>query len=388
MATESSSRPLNILHLASSERWTGVAEPVVSLAREQQRMGHRVWVGCVPGRSFERRARQRGVEIVPGLRLNRRMNPLHLISDILLLRKFCRKNRVDVVHAHLLHDHWLAATALRGIFAPKGRNPLLLRTLHGSAAPRNDWYHRRLFLKYTDRFVCVSGDAARRAEATLGMRPGSVPYVGGGVDLDRFKPGLDPLTIRSELGIPADAPAMGLVARMRAGRGLRWLMEAIPLALERAPEAYFFVVGRGELKHWFRDEIRKPAYKGRVKYAGYRTGDLPQAYAAMDAALFLGLGSEGTCRAVLEAMGCGRPVIGVAKGAVPEILNDGQTGLLAQDHDARDLADKIVEMMRDREKMRTMGEEARRRAEERMHESRRAEAFERIYRELVDSKGL
>lgn len=379
-----SRQPLKILHLASSERWTGVAEPVVSLACEQTRLGHRVWVGCVPGRSFERKTRQRGLAILEGLHLNRRLHPFHLLADLFLLPRFCREQGIDIVHCHLLHDHWLATAAFRWLRpASKGRRPLIVRTIHASAAPRGDIFHRQLFLHYTDKFVCISADAAHHAESSLHLPAGSVPHVRGGVDVERFRADLDGSDFRASLCIPADAPLAGIVARMRAGRGLRWLTKAIPQVLERVPGAHFVVVGRGELKHWFRDEIRKPIYRNQVHYAGYRTADLPLAYAAMDVSLFLGLGSEGTCRAILEAMGCARATIGVDQGAVPEIIEDDRTGYLVRRHDITDLAAKLTAMLKDRAKCAAMGRAARTRVEELFNEPLRAQAFEDVYRNLL-----
>ena len=82
-----------ILHMLSSERWTGAAEPVVSLARYQEELGHATWFACTPGKSLEKRARMMGLQMAPGFRLNRRATVGHL-SDILSLRRFVRQNRI------------------------------------------------------------------------------------------------------------------------------------------------------------------------------------------------------------------------------------------------------------------------------------------------------
>lgn len=384
---DQSQRPLKILHLASSERWTGVAEPVTSLAVQQQKMGHQVWLACVPGQSFERKARQRGLHVLAQFHLNRRLNPLHLLSDYRWLRRCCRQLGIDIVHTHLLHDHWLAAGSLKNFcslgFGPK---PLLIRTVHTSAPLRTDWLHRKLWLQYSDKIVCVSRSAARRAEEALALPKGAIESIGGGVDLGRFLPGLDGAALREELKIPPDAPVAGIVARMRAGRGFRWLMRAMPLVLEKLPEARLIAVGRGELKKWFKHELTYPEYKGRVIYAGYRGRDLPAAYAAMDVSLFLGLGSEGSCRAILEAMASGKPTIGLNRGAVPEIISDGNTGFLVKHRDVKDLAEKMVSLLADRGRAAAMGNEARRRAEELYSESARAHAVEAIYRKVLESR--
>jgi glycosyltransferase involved in cell wall biosynthesis len=375
--------PLRILHLASSERWTGVAEPVSSLASVQQALGHKVWLGCVPGRTFERKAQEFGLDVFDGFHLNRRLNPFHLISDLRLLPRFCRENAVDIVHAHLLNDHWLATLTLGCLKKHNAGRPFIVRTLHTTVTPRNDWVHRKLLFDRTDALVSVSYYAARRVEKALEYAPGTLPHVYGGVNLSANAPGHDGTYLRRKFGIPIDAPVAGLVARMRAGRGLRWLMSTIPQVLERVPDAYFFVAGQGELKHWFKNERVKSEYKDRVKYVGYRSGDLPLAYAATDVSLFLGLGSEGTCRAILEAMACGRPTIGVDQGAVPEIVADGETGWIVRDRNSEDLAEKLALMLGDRRKCAEMGQAARKRVEKEFTELHRAERFIEIYQRLL-----
>jgi glycosyltransferase involved in cell wall biosynthesis len=382
----SSLPPLRILHLASSERWTGVAEPLVSLAMQQEKMGHKTWVGCVPGGTFEDVAREHGARMVERLSLNRRLHPLQFFSDLRRIPRFCREKNIDVVHCHLLHDHWMASWALKGLW-PKpgtGKRPLIFRTNHASGAPRNDWPHRRLFLKYTDQLICISRHAAERTETALGLDAGAIPHVSGAVDLARFHPDLDRQALRSEWGVPPEAPLIGIVTRVKAGRGVRWLMRAVPRVLERVPDARIVIVGRGELKKWFRKEIKNPVYAQRVINGKYRGPDLPEAYAAMDATLFLGLGSEGTCRAIIEAMACARPTIGTTLGAVPEIIEDGRTGLLARDRSMESLADCIVELLSDRDRCAALGRAAREAAEKRFSEAARAEAFMEIYARALE----
>ena len=391
-----SSAPLRILHLASSDRWTGVADPVVSIAREQQARGHRVWVACGPGFTFEEEARRRGVEVVADMDPGRSNNPLRFLTDAAFLRAFCLREEVDIVHCHLSHDHWLAAMALRRLrrapghagvtSAPQGSasrsattggpRPRIVRTSHLSGAPRHDWFHRRLFRMHTDAVICVSEVAARATEAALGLAPGSVTVARGGVDLERFRPGLDGREIRRIVHVPDDAPLAILVARVRAA----------PRVLERLPNARIVVFGRGELKKWFRAEIRKPQYDGRVLNGGWRGGDsLPLLYACADATLFLGLGSEGSCRAILEAMASGKPTIGTNTGAVSEIIVHGETGLLVPHQDDAALADALVDLLGDPARARALGAAARRRAEERFSESARAEAVLAVYDRLVGS---
>ena len=366
-----------ILHLVSSDRWTGVAEPVASLASHQQAAGCEVGLACVPSRSFERQAKRRGLRVLTSLYLNRRLNPIHLIKDLRFLRQFVRDERIQVVHTHLIHDHWVAALALRG-----GDRPILLvRTVHRVESLRADLFHRWLFASATDLTIAISAESRRLLAARLGLAADKTRVVYGAVDAARFRPDLDGSGFRRELKIPPGAPLGGIVARMVEGRGHGWLLEAFGRARRQAPELYLVLVGRGPLKKPLRAEIARLGPGKRIIMAGYRGDDLPQAYAAMDFHILLGQGSDGSCRAVLEAMASGKPNIVVRRGVLPETVRDGEDGLLVEPNDVDGLAAAMVRLAAQPQETAAMGRNARRRVEERFREEIRAHETLAAYRD-------
>lgn len=376
-------RTFRILHLASSERWTGVAEPVVSLAREQQDLGHEVWLACVPGQSFERRASQRGLRVLRQFYLDRRLHPLHFASDLVRIRRFVRNNAIDVVHAHLPNDNWLAVLALLGL-----RRPFIIaRTFHRWEPPRSDPFHRWLFGQRNDLTIATSRSLLEQFNGRIALDRKVARVVYGGVDYERFNPSISGERVRREFSLPSQAPVAGIVARLTHGRGHRWLFRAVPLIARRLPDAKIFVAGRGPLKRPLRAEAASPRLRDHVIMAGYRRPrDLPETYAAFDVSLFLGMGSEGTCRAALEAMATGRPVVAVRMGALPEIVEHGVTGLLVEPDDAGALADAVVRLLTDREERERMGKAARRAVLERFTERQRAEATLEAYRAAWEAR--
>ena len=370
-------QPLRILHLASSERWTGVAEPVVSVAREQMNAGHEVWLACVPGQSFERRARALGLRMVDEFHLDRRLHPVNLVRDFIGLRRFVVRHRMDVVHSHLLNDNWLAGLALVGVEPP----PLLVRTFHRWEPPRNDPFHQWLFGRRNNVTIATSQSLLDLFNGRIALAPQSVKVTYGGVEYERFHPEVSGEAVRREFGLPPDAPVAGIVARMTPGRGHRWLMNAVPEIARRLPEAQVALVGRGPLKKPLRAEINGSALRRNVVMMGYRRpSDLPETYAAFDVSLFLGMGSEGTCRAALEAMASGLPVIAVRAGALPEIVEDGKTGVLVEPDNAAALAQAIVELLGNRQKRARMAAAARQAILERFTEKQRAQSTLEAYR--------
>jgi len=379
-------RTFRILHLASSERWTGIAEPVVSLACEQQKAGHVVWLACVPGRSFEQRARQRGIRVLDHLHLDRRLNPLRFLGDLAGIRRFIQENHIEIVHSHLLHDNWVVAFALVG----KHRPPLLVRTFHRWEWPRADILHKWLFGHRNDLTIATSQSLLDLFKGRIRLAPSATAVIYGGVDGERFHPGISGEALRREFEVPLDAPVAGIVARMSPGRGHRWLFNAVPEVARRMPQARIFVIGRGPLKYPLRAEVASTPLRENVVMTGYRYKDLEAAYASLDVALFLGMTSEGTCRAALEAMAAARPVIALRAGALPEIIEDGKTGLLVEPDNARELADAIVRLLANREERERMGRAAREAVLSRFTEHQRAEAtlaaYQTIWRAKFDAE--
>src|SRR5256886_12551272 len=102
---------LSILHLATNRWWTGSADPTIQLARAQHARGHHVLLAVPPGDRFEAKAREAGVTLVDGFHLRARLAPFEIARDARRLRAIAREHRVDVLHTHHSHDHWLALLA-------------------------------------------------------------------------------------------------------------------------------------------------------------------------------------------------------------------------------------------------------------------------------------
>jgi glycosyltransferase involved in cell wall biosynthesis len=211
------------------------------------------------------------------------------------------------------------------------------------------------------------------------LPPERIIAVEGAVDSQRFQPGEGGDHVRSQAGVAPDAPVAGIVARMMPGRGHQLLLRAWSQVARRLPGARLLIAGRGELEQELRRQAEQPDLKGSVVFIGYRR-DLPQVYRALDLKVLLAPGNDGTCRAALEAMASGVAVLAADRGALPEIVRDGQTGRIVptDDHDA--LAAAILQLLNDRQGLLEMGRRARMDAESRFTVGRQAVEIERLYR--------
>src|SRR5262249_45011578 len=132
-------RVLRLLHTVANRWWTGSAEPALDLARTLRGRGHDVTFACIRGDALEARAAAVGLPPVAGLALERTARPWVLARHGRALRRLVREHGIEVVHAHLTHDHWLAALALRGLACR------LVRTVHHRRAIRAGAAQRWLF---------------------------------------------------------------------------------------------------------------------------------------------------------------------------------------------------------------------------------------------------
>jgi glycosyltransferase involved in cell wall biosynthesis len=201
----------------------------------------------------------------------------------------------------------------------------------------------------------------------------------GAVDLARFAPKPPDPALRAALGLGPQQRAVGVVARVQRHRRFDLLLEAMLRLAPRDPTARLLVVGRGT--HIDAVAKRPAAELGiadRVLFAGYREADYVDVLRTIDVLTFLVPGSDGSCRALLEAHACGIPAVASRRGALPEIVADGETGLLV-DEDPEALCAAWQALLADSERRVRMGRSARQRAERCFDPARLAKEVESLY---------
>jgi glycosyltransferase involved in cell wall biosynthesis len=367
-------RPLTVLHLVANRWWTGSAEPVIRLLSGLRARGHRVLLGLITGDRFEQKAREAGLEPLPGLSLEVPGNPVHAAGDLRRVRQAVRAEGVDVVHVHHSHDHWLGWL---------GRGPAgLVRTFHNARAVRlhgvSPWLYRR-----TDALIAVSREIEERG-LRAGIPPARLARVDGVVDLQRFEDG-DGAAIRKEFDL-GSAPVLGCVARLAPRRGHELLIRGFQQLLPDYPQARLLLVGKGEARTRLETLVGDLGLAREVLFAGYRDADLPAVLQALDAFALMGAGSDESCRAALEAMAAGRPVVGRRVGALPETVVHGVTGLLVDDDHPESVAAALRALVAQPERAAAMGRAGRERAQALFGPDAHAAQVERIYRRVLDAR--
>lgn len=325
---------LSIAHTEASMGWGGQEIRVLTEARGFSERGHRVTLYAAPGSRIAEEAPGYGVRHVE-LPIGRKRP-----SGVLALARAFRAGRHDVVNTHSSTDSWLAAIACRFVRPA----PVLVRTRHVSVPVPNDPATRWLYGRATARVVTTGEALARQLVRDNGLDPARVESIPTGIDLARF--GTIPRgEARAALGLPADAPIVGIVATLRSWKGHRHLLDAF--ARVAAPGALLVIVGDGPQRDALERQAASLGLGGRVRFAGQQR-DVAPWLAAFDAFVLPSTANEGVPQALLQAMAARVPCVTTNAGAIPEIAQDRATALVVPPGEPAALADAIDELLRDR----------------------------------------
>jgi glycosyltransferase involved in cell wall biosynthesis len=334
--------PMKILQLYSNHKWTGPADHALNLVSWlKQRSEVDVFFACGRRRRLEnhliKKADERGISCMDGLFLNKHLN-WKVIPDIFSLKKMVAQNNIQLIHSHQDND------ALTAVLAGFGQR--MIRTCYeGEPVP----------LSYRQRFIL--GRAAKIMTASVRVQKylaeiypdKAVEQVDIPVDPDRFRPFAKSEKLLAEFGLGADDPVAGIVARVQKHRNFPLLLDAIEQVAREIPDLKFMIVGRGtHIETVARQPVRQRGLDKHVIFTGYRQDDYRDVLNLFDYKIFLVPGSDGSCRAVREALAGGKPVVAARKGILPELIQDGKTGLLIDDK-PEELARAMITMTRDRE---------------------------------------
>ena len=375
---------MKALHLFSNSRWTGPAEPAVRLCIALREQGVETSLACCPGppgrvNYVVDTARAHGIEPIPGFHLVKHLDPIKNRLDVRTLRSHLREDPPDLIHCHLDNDHRIATSAA----APLGI-PVIRSSYHGVGFPKM-WGLRRILRR--TRFLIEPSQGALEHDAALhGFPREHMAVAPGAVDTSRFDPARALPDGRAQLDLPPDAFVVGIVARMQTHRHYEDFWRAIRWLADAHPHARAVALGRGTKEEQVaRQPVRELGLEGHVHFPGYAGGD---DYVAMLKALnclvYLVPGSDGTCRAVREAMALGVPGVVADRGMLPEIVTHGADGLVF-DGSAESLFEALQQLAQDPPLRQRLGQNALQKAQTHYALPVQAAAVRGIYERVTQS---
>jgi glycosyltransferase involved in cell wall biosynthesis len=290
---------------------------------------------------------------------------LRFWPSVLRLALLLRRERAAIVHSnslYCLHGAWAA------LFA---RVPHVWHIREIPDVPRPA---RSLLLamavRLSVRVIAMTEAVGAMFDGRLRKRGPKVVTVPDGIDLSAFHPGCDGARIRHELGIASDAPVAGFVARLDPWKGAEVFVRAAAAVSKQLPDARFIVCG-GELPGYesYADGLVRLASElgldGRLHFTGwtYNVEAIPDVMAALDVLVHTSVRPEPFGLVLVEAMATAKPVVAARHGGVPEVVDEGVTGLLVEPGDWQGYAAAMLDVLRDATRAGALGAAGRTRAE-------------------------
>ena len=374
-------RPHNVLHIITRLDPGGSSENTLITVAGLDRSRYRP--SLMTGRSGE------GVASIIIPHLGRKIHPFNDLLAYGEIYRQIRNGRYTLVHTHSSKAGILGRWAawLAGV-------PIIVHTPHGHVF--YGYYGRvpsymfilleRLTARITDKIITLTEQGIREhVERRIAPRE-KFTSIHSGVELSRYtEPRPDPVIARKQLGLSPDWPVVGSVGRFGPVKGYDTFLEAAALLRARQPKVQFLLVGEGGEEVRLKRLAEQLRIEDRILFLGWQH-DIPEILSALD--LFvLPSRNEGMSRTLVQAMAMGKPIVATRVGGVPEVLGEGEAGLLVPPDDPVQLSQAIELLLTDGELARKLGEGGKRRAPAYSAERMVAE-IESLYETLLRKKGL
>ncbi len=360
---------MNILHLDSEQDWRGGQSQILLLSEGLKKKGYGVMVlGCCP--LLINRCREREIEA--------QEIPIHSEFDILAAIKVARvlkRENIQIIHIHSSHAHSI------GLLAS------LIRPTKVVLSRRVDFHIRKnpiSWLKYKikiDKIIAIS-QRVKRVLVEDGIDEKKIDVVYDGIDLTNLRnPQGDYLY--KEFGFSKDIPIIGIVAALTPyeHKDHKNFLESASIIKENLPSAKFLIVGDGPFKREIENLSAGLNLSDSVIFTGFRT-DIPQLLSIFTI-FVLSSYLEGLCTSLLDAQAVGIPIVATNTGGIPEIINDGVTGLLVPPRNPGALAETVLKLTLDRPLAKRLAE-AGKGSVKRFSQERMVDETEKIYFEVMN----
>jgi len=332
------------LHIDTARTWRGGQNQVLLTVNGLREIGHRAALVAHPDGELRRRAAE-GLELIP-LAPRTEM----YLSAAWRLARVVKRLQPAVVHAHDAHGVAMASLAL-SLGGTGTQGPALVASrrvdFHLRQNSFSRWKHRQV-----DCFICAS-EAIRQMLVADGVPPDRTVTVHEGIDLDHVR-SAPAVNVHEAFWLPHRAPVVGNVAALVPHKGQRHLIEAAHLVIQQMPDVRFLILGEGELRDSLERLVREHHLEKHVFLPGFRT-DVLGCMKGFDLFVMSSV-TEGLGTALLDAMACGKAIVGTRTGGIPEVVEDGETGRLVPPRDHAAMAQAILNMLADDEQRRRMGE--------------------------------
>lgn len=372
-------KKLNILQLINVRWYNACAHYAISLSYALKRRGHKVIVAGDLKSPPLFKAKELGLFSYEDLYLSY-TNPWMIVYNIKRMVDLVEKEKIDIINAHRGEGHLIAAM-VKGFFK---RQVPLIRTRGDVRKPKVNLFARYLNDKLTDKIIATCQVLKESYIKNLNMSEDKVIDIPVGIDHDFFSPREGNRIWKEKLSLPEGSLVVGILGRLSPVKGHKYFMQAAEYVARQIPRAIFIICG--EDAQISGSELKVMSEKMRLKesfrFLG-RVEDVREVVSLFDIGVVSSVGSETICRVALEYMSMGKPVVGTKVNAIPEVVKHGFNGFLVEPENAQQIADALIELLKDGKKRKNFGEASRRIVLEKFTLDLFAQKTEEIYFSLL-----
>jgi glycosyltransferase involved in cell wall biosynthesis len=235
-----------------------------------------------------------------------------------------------------------------------------------------------------DSYIAVSEKVKEHAISHSKIHPDKIVTIYNGVRSIDNRINADPAAIRKTLNLsPSDRVVM-VIGRLRREKGHAYLIDAIDDVRKKIPDIELIIVGEGEEEKRLKDKAKKLSLTDTVHFTGVRE-DVPALLALAELVVLPSLW-EGMPNCLLEAMNAGKPIVATRVGGIPEVVIDGDTGILVPPRDSKALKEAIIKILSRREEAQEMGMRGKKRVVQCFPLEKSIHATETIYQESLSKR--
>ena len=360
---------MKILYVDTERVWRGGQEQLFTLMSGIKERQHQVCLAAPAESPLSVRARERDIEVFP-FRQRNELSP----RAVFKLCRLMRRQDFDIVYANT--PRAIVSGGLASILCGVPLRICSRRVNFPLRSPLS-------CLKYNwlqDRVITVSV-SIRQTLIEGGVRPELIQVIYEGVDLG----GIDSRPTSSVLDL-GQKLKVGMVAHLSPEKGHRFLLAAAARVVSEFPGVVFVLIGMGPLLSRLEEQVRELGIENHVIFTGFRD-DSDTLMRECDVFCLPSL-SEGLSSAILVAMASSLPVVATQVGGIPELVVDGETGLLVPPSDVEQLVEALGQVLNSETLRRRMGQAGRRRVEQDFMLERKLDETEQLYLTLLDADGI
>jgi glycosyltransferase involved in cell wall biosynthesis len=309
---------------------------------------------------------------------------LGTIKDVRRLSCLFREHPVDILHFNDTGcEPATIAARLAGV-------PRILGTYHVMPDDKEaacTWVHRLiewLSVRCMHYGIAVSQATKMAWMERVGISEQQIMVIFNGIDFLTFRQSFDEASVRCELGIPDGKTVICVPARLHPMKGHRYLLEAVNIIKHDMTQVVFLLLGSGELRAELESAVDLFGLNEMVWFLGHRF-DAPRVMAISDFVVLPSVALEALPFALIEAQASGKAVVATNFSGIPEIVEDGVTGILVLPRDSKALAKAIMTFIKDPVLRQTMGEAGKQRAEQLFPLDRMLKETFKVYEECINT---